>query len=241
MLFSKEGELKIELNPVPRVSLDTLYPASFEPPKPKTQTFKPSPLTGGALELGSDDQLLSQEQPTTWTLTLDTEPTELTEHTSLKTTRRAHYVASRDRALPPNSKITDEVLMYSICGELTECTFTSVYVFRGGRWVTPPVGPPSTLAAEDALVPPLEANQNPNQPRPDEGELRDPFPGRWGHSIRASAKLVGIGGQRGTTRRWAMKKGLCMEEPTHKDTVQVGELAWVSNGVRGFAQARVVA
>ena len=72
----------------------------------------------------------------------------------------------------------------------------------------------------------------------DEGELRRPFAGRWGHSVR-SAK-VGAGGQRGTSRRWALKKGFCMEEPVGVGTVEVGEGVWVSNGVRGFSFGRVV-
>jgi 4-amino-4-deoxychorismate lyase len=72
----------------------------------------------------------------------------------------------------------------------------------------------------------------------DEGELRRPFAGRWGHSVR-SAK-VGAGGQRGTSRRWALGKGFCMEEPVGKDTVEVGQGVWVSNGVRGFGFGRVV-
>jgi len=111
---------------------------------------------------------------------------------------------------------------------------TSLYLFRGGRWVTPPVGVPAGHYAEEVKGEDVDGEL----PGKDEGELRTPFPGRWGHSVR-SAK-VGSGGQRGTTRRWALGKGLCMEEPVLVETVKVGEGVWVSNGVRGFGFGRVV-
>jgi 4-amino-4-deoxychorismate lyase len=117
-------------------------------------------------------------------------------------------------------------MLYNEVNELTEGTLTSLYLFRGGRWVTPPVGVPSGEFTSMTLR------------EGDEGELRRPFAGRWGHSVR-SAK-VGAGGQRGTSRRWALDKGFCMEEPVGKETVEVGEGVWVSNGVRGFGFGRVV-
>jgi 4-amino-4-deoxychorismate lyase len=120
-------------------------------------------------------------------------------------------------------------MLYNEVNELTEGTLTSLYVYRGGRWVTPPVGVPSGLFTSSTL----EDGNN-----ADEGELRKPFAGRWGHSVR-SAK-VGAGGQRGTSRRWALGKGFCMEEPIGVDTVSVGEGVWVSNGVRGFGYGKVV-
>jgi 4-amino-4-deoxychorismate lyase len=121
--------------------------------------------------------------------------------------------------------------------------------------VTPPVGVPagefssSTLRSSEPrseLEGGVAASNIPGRQdaerwdqRQDEGELRKPFLGRWGHSVR-SAK-VGAGGQRGTTRRWALGQGMCMEEPVSVDTVEVGEDVWVSNGVRGFGFGRVVA
>jgi 4-amino-4-deoxychorismate lyase len=66
-----------------------------------------------------------------------------------------------------------------------------------------------------------------------------PFAGRWGHSVRS--KKVGAGGQRGTSRRWALGQGFCMEEPVSVETIVVGEGVWVSSGVRGFGFGRVVA
>ena len=170
-----------------------------------------------------------------WTLRLDKAPTQISPFTSLKTTHRPVYDTARSRALPtnPSAPAFTEVMLYNSCNELTEGTTTSLYFYRGGRWVTPPVGVPAGKFTASALA---EAEEG--HPERDEGEDRIPFAGRWGHSVR-SAK-VGSGGQRGTTRRWALAMGMCMEEPVSVDTVKVGETVWVSNGVRGFGCGIVV-
>jgi hypothetical protein len=191
-------------------------------------------LTGGALTLGPSDSLPAATStpppPPEWKIKLDTEPTPSSPFTLLKTTKREMYDQSRERALPENpaGPAYREVMLYNEVNELTEGTLTSLYLFRGGRWVTPPVGVPSGEFTSKTL----------KDDGADEGELRKPFAGRWGHSTR-SAK-VGAGGQRGTSRRWALGSGYCMEEPVGIETVSVGEGVWVSNGVRGFGFGRVV-
>lgn len=45
------------------------------------------------------------------------------------------------------------------------------------------------------------------------------------------------GGQRGSTRRWALQRGLCTEAKISKDELVAGEICWISNGVRGFNMA----
>ena len=45
---------------------------------------------------------------------------------------------------------------------------------------------------------------------------------------------VSSGGQMGTTRRWALEKGLCVEGIVTADSLVDGEECWISNGVRGF-------
>ena len=234
-------------------------------PTNSTQEFKPSPLTGGALSLGQGVTLPAGNKdpnwlptvdaatsgsppndsssipaPPEWKLKLDTSPTPSSPYTLLKTTQRDMYDASRSRALPqnPTSAVHREVILYNDVNEVTEGTLTSLYFWRGGKWVTPPVGVPEAfkIGASDGNSGKEEEDNNNNNS--DEGELRKPFAGRWGHSVR-SAK-VGAGGQRGTSRRWALGKGFCMEEPIDVKTVQVGEGVWVSNGVRGFGYGRVV-
>jgi 4-amino-4-deoxychorismate lyase len=239
LLFDKTANLTVEFTPISAVPLSTLYPPSLDPPKLETQrhpanTTKISPLTGGVLTLGPDGSLPASTStppaPPQWKIKLDTEPTPSSPFTLLKTTKREMYDASRSRALPPNpaGPAYREVMLYNEVSELTEGTLTSLYLFRGGRWVTPPVGVPSGEFTGKTL----------KDDGADEGELRKPFAGRWGHSTR-SAK-VGAGGQRGTSRRWALGSGYCMEEPVSIETVEVGEGVWVSNGVRGFGFGRVV-
>lgn len=45
------------------------------------------------------------------------------------------------------------------------------------------------------------------------------------------------GGQRGSTRRWALKRHLCTEAKINIKDLQAGEICWISNGVRGFHMA----
>lgn len=237
ILFDKDANMTTDFASIPTVPLSTLYPTSLDPPNPgptkphPANTFTPSPLTGGALNLGPTDTLPASPAPQPeWKLKVDTQPTPSSPFTLLKTTKREMYDESRVRALPENASAPAhrEVMLYNTVNELTEGTLTSLYLYRGGRWVTPPVGVPSAFTSESK-----------NDSNEDEGELRVPFAGRWGHSIR-SAK-VGAGGQRGTSRRWALGKGFCMEEPVSIETVRIGEEVWVSNGVRGFGFGRVVA
>ncbi|KAH7130159.1 hypothetical protein B0J11DRAFT_430340 [Dendryphion nanum] len=240
ILFDGGGKLTVECAILPPLPLSSLFPTSLDRPKIETashlaKAFEPSPLTGGALELGPTDSLPSRkEDPTTWKLRLDSAPTPSSPLTVLKTTHRDLYNTSRARALPanPSAPANVEVVMYNECDELTEGSITSIYVYRGGRWVTPPVGVPAGHFTARTLKGEKDGE------RWDEGELRKPFAGRWGHSVRG--EKVGAGGQRGTTRRWALAKGMCMEEPVSINTVRTGEGVWVSNGVIGFGFGTIV-
>ncbi|KAF2458614.1 hypothetical protein BDY21DRAFT_301623 [Lineolata rhizophorae] len=234
-LYNRAGDLQVDMSPVPPVPLEALYPPTLDPP-PNPKPPRVSPLTGGALTLGPTDSLSSSSSPLPptiprWTLMLDSHPTALTAHTSLKTTHRPHYDASRARSLPGNSDgaspaasaaALTEVFLYSPVGEITEGSISTPYFFRGGRWVTPPVGTPP--AAGPFTTPTRQGI---------DGGPDVPFAGRWGHSVRG-------GGQRGTTRRWALRKGLCQEEGVERASVKIGEGVWVSNGVRGFGYGIVV-
>ncbi|CAN9208320.1 unnamed protein product [Alternaria alternata] len=163
LLFDKAANLTVEFTPIPAVPLSTLYPPSLDPPNSGTQqhpadTFKPSPLTGGSLNLGPSDTLPAATStppaPPEWKIKLDTEPTPSSPFTLLKTTKREMYDQSRQRALPDNpaGPAYREVMLYNEVNELTEGTLTSLYLFRGGRWVTPPVGVPSGEFTTDEPV-----------------------------------------------------------------------------------------
>lgn len=43
----------------------------------------------------------------------------------------------------------------------------------------------------------------------------------------------------GTTRRWALERGLCVEGRVDRGSVRWGEVVWLSNGVRGWGWGRV--
>ncbi|KAJ4021946.1 Aminodeoxychorismate lyase [Fusarium irregulare] len=49
----------------------------------------------------------------------------------------------------------------------------------------------------------------------------------------------GSGGQDGTSRRWALERGLVSEQEINVDSLTHGEECWISNGVRGFIAATV--
>ena len=70
-----------------------------------------------------------------------------------------------------------------------------------------------------------------------EGSLTSLFFRRAGKWVTPA---VSSGGQAGTTRRWLLEKGLCIEDIVRVDTLQEGEDCWISNGVRGLVWSRVI-
>lgn len=58
--------------------------------------------------------------------------------------------------------------------------------------------------------------------------------GRW------TTPKTDSGGQQGTTRRWALERGLCKEAIISTKDLQDGEVIWLSNAVRGYFRARFV-
>jgi 4-amino-4-deoxychorismate lyase len=64
-----------------------------------------------------------------------------------------------------------------------------------------------------------------------EGTLSTPYFLRRGKWITPAQKC---GGNRGTTRRWALEKGYCVEGVIRAEDLQDGEVIWLSTGNRGF-------
>lgn len=169
ILVSPSGTIATEYSPTPPAPLSQLFPTSLDAPQAPNEPNNPT-----------------RTEP--WVILLDTQPTPPTPYTTHKTTLRAPYVEARTRAHIPSMASAIEVLLYNPRGEITEGSLTSVYFFRGGRWVTP--------AGES-------------------------------------------GGNLGTTRRWALERGLCVEGCVRVESVRGGERVWVSNGVRGFVRGVV--
>lgn len=77
-----------------------------------------------------------------------------------------------------------------------------------------------------------------------EGSLTTPYflrGGRWVTPPVAEKFSIddGSGGQDGTTRRWALERGLAVEEEIKVQDIADGEAVWLSNGVRGFVFGRI--
>ncbi|EKG12050.1 Aminotransferase class IV [Macrophomina phaseolina MS6] len=187
ILFNREGVMQTDITTTPPIPLSSLYPTSFTPTPPqKPKSFTPSPKTGGALILGPGDAAVAAPKAPSWILTIDTAATPTSPHTLLKTTHRAHYDAAKRRSVPreaPSSGQMHEVLLWNSVEEMTEGSFTSAYFYRGGRWVTPPVGVPNNVSEGEKAEGEAEGKENgeegmAEQVPPgvsDEGELREPF------------------------------------------------------------------
>jgi 4-amino-4-deoxychorismate lyase len=195
VVYSKTGQLSFEISPVPKLTLEALYPHTLNLPlgekNAQTEPFKPSPLTGGALTMGPTDYKPVENHTTlkpTYTIYIDSERTDQSPHTSLKTTNRPHYDSSRARHV---KSTTEEVLLLNPHGEITEGSMTTPYFWRKQRWTTPPV-------------------------------------------------QIEYGGQRGTTRRWAIGNRLCVEEAVSVESLTNGEGVWISSGVQGFRWGKIV-
>jgi len=138
-----DGNITVETNLIPAVPLANLYPARIPPPAPKLEV---SPLTGGAMMLGEGDSIQSgithgnpiYTQP--WTVVVDPEKTAPSHFTTYKTTYRDMYTTARARAGIKSMTEPKEVLIISdTSSEIMEGSLTSVFFWRGERWVTPPV------------------------------------------------------------------------------------------------------
>lgn len=142
-LLSHDGIITVESNATPAVALENLYPASLPFPEGQdpAQKMKVSALTGGALTLGQDTCLPGAATRTNaWTIKPDTATTSATDYTSYKTTSRDMYDEARARVGIVSRTEPKEVLIVSnLNGEVMEGSLTTVYFWRNGRWVTPPV------------------------------------------------------------------------------------------------------
>lgn len=198
------GRAEVTFAPVPALPdlEDALFPARLPTP---------------------DEMLAEQAGSRRWRVTMDPEMTSLhhqatsreaSEHDRpslyFKTSRRLLYDAALARVNHlglRNSSTTADAggrdlplmpILHNSAGHVTEGAYASVYFFRDGQWVTPPVT--ELDAAED-----------------DEA----------------------AGAQAGTTRRWAIERGLVAVATVERDSVTEGEVIWLSTGVRGFGWGRL--
>ncbi|KAK4251728.1 aminotransferase [Corynascus novoguineensis] len=77
-----------------------------------------------------------------------------------------------------------------------------------------------------------------------EGAITTPYFWRGGKWVTPAVSRVynpkeGSGGQDGTSRRWALERGIAVEGTIAANSLVDGEECWLSNGVRGFFFGRV--
>ncbi|EEH50357.1 uncharacterized protein PADG_06436 [Paracoccidioides brasiliensis Pb18] len=143
-----------------------------------------------------------------WILRLDTQPTTPSLFTRHKTTLRESYTTSRARAGITSLSDQTEVLIYNHTGEVMEGSITTVYFRRRRR-----------TAAE------CESGESSVD---DEG---------GGDRYYWVTPPLSSGGNAGTSRRYALAAGFCVEEVVKVGELRDGEVVWLSNGVRGFVPA----
>ncbi|PFH61815.1 hypothetical protein XA68_16149 [Ophiocordyceps unilateralis] len=177
ILVTSHGTISFQVFDTPIRPLENLYPRRLVPPG---QTPGPD-----------DPQLFP-----CFTLVIDDSITRRSEFTHFKTTRRAVYEDARRRAGIGPGGLREVLILNADDRSVMECSITTPYFWRAGRWVTPPVSP-------------------------------------------RFSRDEGSGGHDGTSRRWALERGLAVEEAVPVDSLVDGEECWISNGVSGFQRAEL--
>ncbi|KAH8893298.1 hypothetical protein GQ53DRAFT_645533 [Thozetella sp. PMI_491] len=126
VVVSQDGAVQVEFSPVPQVPLVNLFPEAL--------------LEPGKLE-GSEQALqLPREEPE-YAVILDGHQTAKSEYTHFKTTKRDMYDTAMQRAALSLTDKAEVLLVNSSDGSIMEGSRTTPYLWRTGRWVTPPVSP----------------------------------------------------------------------------------------------------
>jgi hypothetical protein len=140
LLLDYDGSIAVESSPAAPVTETNLYPKRIPPPKAAAQ-MKVSPRTGGVLTVGDGDAVHGDPPMSeAWDVLPDTVRTKPSPYTSYKTTSREMYKAARERVGIKDMAEKREVLIISEKdGEIMEGSLTSVFFWRDGKWITPPV------------------------------------------------------------------------------------------------------
>lgn len=107
--LSSNGGLSTSISTVTPVSLASLFPASL-------------------------DQISLE---VAWKLHLDKIPSEVSPHSTFKTTCRDPYTTARARLSLTDYALLEDVLIFNREGKVLESSISSVYLKRDGKWVTP--------------------------------------------------------------------------------------------------------
>jgi 4-amino-4-deoxychorismate lyase len=140
-LLDHNGTITVETSETPKVPLENLFPARI--PSPRSLELQESLLVGGATMAAPRDEVSGHGNPqqnSAWTILSDSVKTNPSSFTTYKTTHRDMYTNARARMGINSFTEPNEVLIISESdGEIMEGSLTSVFFWRSGRWVTPPI------------------------------------------------------------------------------------------------------
>jgi len=202
VVLTKSGHLHCDASIVPAAPLATLFPARLPPP--------------GA-EGAHEEDMIPKKEPIV-SVVLDSTGSAPSEYTHHKTTNRAVYDAARRRA--DIRGLEKEVLLTTGANNslVMDGSVTTVYFWRDGAWVTPPVP-----RQYDAGV--------------GSGGL-DGTSRRWAVE-RCFISLAYILATSTEGKRLTDHRGTALERDVQVVSIVDGEECWLSNGVRGFQCGRI--
>ncbi|OJD09721.1 hypothetical protein AJ78_08962 [Emergomyces pasteurianus Ep9510] len=215
VLLDVSGILTVEAVPIRRASPNSVPILVLPGEKPDFSSLL------SAFSSERDEEKVAVVE--TWTLRVDTQPTNPSLFTRHKTTVREHYTAARMRAGIASLHEKTDVLIYNPDGEVMEGSITSVYFRRRRRGSSPS----SSVSTIPVPVPDIK------------GAGADPD----NNSYYWVTPPLASGGNAGTSRRYALAAGACVEEVVRVEELRGWEgngkegWVWLSNGVRGFMPA----
>ncbi|KAL1902923.1 Aminodeoxychorismate lyase [Sporothrix stenoceras] len=137
--LSQDGQIGCDVSGATPTPLAGLFPPQF--PAPGFMT------SDNGSDDGSEDvspllqELRSTMGQTPYEVTVDVDKTSSSPYTHYKTTRRQMYDAARKRAGITGPELKEVLLVNSDSGVIMDGSISTVYFWRNGRWVTPPVPP----------------------------------------------------------------------------------------------------
>ncbi|CAK7245029.1 MAG: Aminodeoxychorismate lyase [Sporothrix thermara] len=138
--LSQDGSIGCDVSGATTTPLPGLFPPEF--PAPGFMTSDPNDTSNNE---GGLSPLLLQMRATVgqapYEVTLDDDKTSSSPYTHYKTTRRQQYDAARKRAGITGPELKEVLLVNSSSGVIMDGSISTVYFWRNGRWVTPPVPP----------------------------------------------------------------------------------------------------
>lgn len=135
------------------------------------------------------------------------------------------YLFPSTFALPANARETEWTVVLD--NQATEATETTMFKTSDRR----SYGRARAAAGITSLMAPREVILYTPDDSLLDGSITTPYFYRAGCWVTPASSC---GGQQGTTRRWALEKGLCIEGVVLRQSMTDGETVWLSNAVRGF-------